>query len=100
MLNLNFRFSKKEKNVSHFSYGKGLECDTSAAIRIPDTQITVSLKTIAHRKELGLLEEAADSSTGGQDEPEHLAVPGSKEGLKDQWGYISKNTGAILKELT
>ena len=41
------------------------------------------LKTIIHRKELGLLEEAANLSTGGQDEPEHSAVPGSKEGLKD-----------------
>lgn len=58
------------------------------------------LKTIIHRKELGLLEEAANLSTGGQDEPEHPAVPGSKEGLKHQWGYISKNTGATLKELT
>lgn len=50
----------------------------------------VSLKTIIHRKELGLLEEAADSSTGGQDEPEHLAVPGNA-------GKGSKTNGDIFQ---
>lgn len=44
------------------------------------------------RKQSGLLGEAADSNTEEQGEPEYLAVPETKEALKDQWGYTKTTT--------